>query len=62
MKRLIKHGNSARVDPKNPLQINGRYYTNTITYNKTHSDGSVTCASEENAEQTRIDGNRIRLS
>ncbi len=60
--RLIKHGNKARVDPKNPKQLNGKFYTNTITYNKTLADGSVVLASEDNAEQARTDGDRIRLS
>lgn len=61
-KRLIKHGNKARVNPSDPRQINGKYYTSVITYNKTLADGSVVNASEENAELARIECNRIRLS
>jgi len=62
MKHLIKHGNKARVNPQKPRQINGKYYTNVITYNKTLADGSVVNASEENAEQAREECNMIRLS
>lgn len=61
-KPLTKNGNSARIDPSKPGQINGKYYTNTITYNKTLADGSVVLASEGNAEQAREDANIIRLS
>lgn len=61
-KRLIKHGNSARVDPKNPQQINGKYYTSIITDNKTLPDGSVVNVLEDNAETARKEVDNIRLS
>ncbi|MDE6132136.1 MAG: hypothetical protein K2G04_01985 [Oscillospiraceae bacterium] len=61
-KRLIKHGNFARVDPKNPQQINGKYYTSIITDNKTLSDGSVVNVLEDNAETARKEVDNIRLS
>lgn len=61
-KRLIKHGNSARVDPKHPQQINGKYYTNIITDNKTLPDGSVVNVLEDNAETARKEVDSIRLS
>ncbi len=60
--RLIKHGNQAKVNPKYPNQINGKYYTNVITYNKTLSDGSVVNVFEDNAEIARDEANDIRLS
>lgn len=61
-KKLILHGNHARVDPKNPLQINGRYYTSIITCNKTLTDGSVVNVLEDNAELARKEVDNIRLS
>lgn len=61
-KNLILHGNHARVDPKNPKQINGRYYTSIITCNKTLSDGSVINVLEDNAELARKEVDNIRLS
>lgn len=61
-KRLIKHGNSARVDPNKPEQINGKYYTSVITCNKTLPDGSVVNVLEDNAETARKEADNIRLS
>lgn len=61
-KKLIKHGNHAKVNPKHPNQINGKYYTNVITCNKTLSDGSVVNVLEDNAEFARNEINNIRLS
>lgn len=61
-KRLIKHGNYAKVDPKNPQQINGKYYTSVITCNKTLPDGSVVNVLEDNAELARKEVDNIRLS
>lgn len=61
-KRLIKHGNSARVDLENPQQINGKYYTSIITDNKTLPDGSVVNVLEDNAETARKEVDNIRLS
>ncbi len=61
-KRLIKHGNFAKADGKHPKQINGKYYTNIITCNKTLPDGSVVNVSEENAEIAREEIDNIRLS
>ncbi|MBD5141942.1 MAG: hypothetical protein HDT25_11125 [Ruminococcus sp.] len=60
--KFIKHGNSARVDPKNPQQINGKYYTSIITDNKTLPDGSVVNVLEDNAETARKEVDSIRLS
>ena len=61
-KRLIKHGNNAMVDPEHPQQINGKYYTNIITCNKTLPDGSVVNVLEDNAEMAREEVDNIRLS
>ncbi len=61
-KKLIKHGNYAKVNPKQPNQINGKYYTNVITCNKTLSDGSVVNVLEDNAEFALNEINNIRLS
>lgn len=61
-KRLIKHGNQARIDSQNPQQLNGKYYTNIITCNKTLADGSVVNILEDNAELARDEVNNIRLS
>lgn len=61
-KRPIKHGNSARVDPDKPEQINGKYYTSIITCNKTLPDGSVVNVLEDNAETARKEVDSIRLS
>ena len=61
-KNLIKHGNHARVDPANPKQINGKYYTSVITCNKTLPDGSVVNVLEDNAELARKEVDNIRLS
>ena len=61
-KRLIKHGNYARIDVNNPQQINGRYYTNIITCNETLPDGSVVNVLEDNAETARKEVDNIRLS
>ena len=61
-KNLIKHGNYAKVDPKNPKQINGKYYTSVITCNKTLADGSVVNVLEDNAEMARKEVDSIRLS
>ena len=61
-KNLIKHGNHARVDPKNPQQINGKYYTSIITCNKTLADGGVVNVLEDNAELAREEVDNIRLS
>ena len=61
-KKLIKHGNYAKVNPKQPNQINGKYYTNVITCNKTLSDGSVVNVLEDNAEFALNEIDNIRLS
>ena len=61
-KRLIKHGNKAKVDPEHPQQINGKYYTSIITCNKTLPDGSVVNVLEDNAEMAREEVDNIRLS
>ena len=61
-KDFIKHGNKARVDPNDPKQINGKYYTNIITCNKTLPDGSVVNVLEDNAEMAREEVDNIRLS
>lgn len=61
-KHLIKHGNYAKVDPNNPGQINGKYYTSVITCNKTLPDGSVVNVLEDNAELARKEVDSIRLS
>ena len=61
-KRLIKHGNYARIDVNNPKQINGQYYTNIITCNETLPDGSVVNVLEDNAETARKEVDNIRLS
>lgn len=60
--KFIKHGNSARVDPNAPKQINGKYYTSIITDNKTLPDGSVVNVLEDNAETARKEVDSIRLS
>ena len=61
-KRLIEHGNYARIDVNNPQQINGKYYTNIITCNETLPDGSVVNVLEDNAETARKEVDSIRLS
>ena len=61
-KRFIKHGNKAKADPDDPKQINGSYYTNIITCNKTLPDGSVVNVLEDNAETARKEVDNIRLS
>ncbi len=58
-KRLIKHGNQAKSSSN---QLNGKYYTNVITCNKTLDDGSVVNVLEDNAEFARNEVNDIRLS
>lgn len=59
MKKLIKHGNQAKSEG---MQLNGKYYTNAITFNKTLPDGSIINALEDNAEFIREESNNIRLS
>lgn len=59
--RLIKHGNKAKVINEGK-QLNGKFYTNIITCNKTLSDGSVVNVLEDNAEVARDEINDIRLS
>jgi len=60
-KTFIKHGNQAKVSTKSK-QLNGKFYTNTITCNETLSDGSVVNVLEDNAEFAREEVNNIRLS
>ena len=59
---FIKHGNNARVDPNDPKQVNGGYYTSVITCNKTLPDGSVVNVLDDNAEMARKEVDNIRLS
>ncbi len=59
--KLIKHGNMAKI-AATPNQLNGKYYTNIITCNKTLSDGSIVNVLEDNAEIARNEINDIRLS
>lgn len=58
---FIRHGNKAKISEKSK-QINGKFYTNVITCNKTLSDGSVVNVLEDNAEFAREEVNNIRLS
>lgn len=55
-KRMIK--NTEKYDN----QLKGKFYTNTITCNKTLPDGSVVNVLEDNAEFIRDEINNIRLS
>ena len=59
--KFTKHGNQAKVGVKSK-QLNGKFYTNTITCNKTLADGSVVNVLEDNAEFAREEINNIRLS
>lgn len=60
MKKIFKkHGNKATSELN---QLNGRYYTNVITCNKTLSDGSVINVLEDNAEFAKKEVDNIRLS
>lgn len=59
--KFTKHGNKAKVSVKSK-QLNGRFYTNAITCNKTLPDGSVVNVLEDNAEFAREEVNNIRLS
>ena len=58
---FVKHGNQAKVT-ETPQQINGKFYTNTITSNKTLPDGSVVNVLEDNAEFAKKEVDNIRLS
>jgi len=60
MKKIFKKlGNKAASELN---QLNGRYYTNVITCNKTLSDGSVINVLEDNAEFAKKEVDNIRLS
>ena len=60
-KNFIKHGNRAKITTKSK-QLNGAFSTNTITCNKTLSDGNVVNVLEDNAEFAREEVDNIRLS